>query len=371
MSIDFSEKGKNRQIFNEDSAACDCYGKKPLRLLCGEGDKGCPEAINSALSFLPKRIKEKILHQGSLRRGFFRGLSEIRLSASGGCFITVCGENIPLYSTLTEEEAAELFARISGGSLYSHRDAVRAGYIPLEGGVRVGICGEVRYDNGNFSGLVRPDGFVFRIPGGKSTFGEEVFSRWINSGMPNMLIFSPPGGGKTSLIRELARLAGGGGRPHRCVVVDERREFISEDYRGLSVDILKGYKKVSGIEIAKRSLSADVIIIDELSAREAEALSSALTLGIRVIATIHAEDIDELRLSRDGEELIRTVNFRMLVGLKRSGANFECDIKELAADGKTYAQDPDGYIDNPHHTYGTAVEKQEESPERRDDVYVF
>ena len=144
-----------------------------------------------------------------------------------------------------------------------------------------------------------------------------------------MLIFSPPGGGKTSLIRDLAARIGGGARHGGCAIVDERREFVREDYSGLAVDILRGYKKLEGIEIAKRALCPQVIIIDELSGAEAAALSSAVSMGVRLIATLHANSREELYRRAAVAGLIRSADFRMGVRLGRSGVEFECEITDL------------------------------------------
>ena len=108
-----------------------------------------------------------------------------------------------------------------------------------------------------------------------------------------MLIYSPPGGGKTSAIRDLA------GRISReallrVSVIDERRELLAEDLSDAPIDILSGYRKAEGIEIAMRTLSPEVMIIDEIADEaEAMALLSVGRGGIPIIATAHAEDIKE------------------------------------------------------------------------------
>ena len=132
------------------------------------------------------------------------------------------------------------------------------------------------------------------------------------------------GGGKTTLIRALCGLIGGSAK---CVVIDERREFIPEEYGGKCVDILRGYEKIKGIEIAKRTLCPEVIIIDELSGiGQAEALRACGRGGVSLIATVHAGSVDELYALGDVRRLIEDGYFGILAELYREGGEFRLRV---------------------------------------------
>ena len=163
----------------------------------------------------------------------------------------------------------------------------------------------------------------FRIPTGRCEFALEVYKYWFQKGRPNMLVFSAPAGGKTTLLRALAREAGGGRDALGVVVVDERREFIKNDYEGCFVDILSGYGRDEGTEIALRTMSPQLIIIDELgSEADAEALLGAYGAGVPVIASAHGRSVEELRGRRGIGRLIDMGMFGVFVGLENKDGRF-------------------------------------------------
>jgi stage III sporulation protein AA len=130
-----------------------------------------------------------------------------------------------------------------------------------------------------------------------------------------ILVYSPPGEGKTSALRSLA--LGLGTMGMEVAVVDERCEFALEEYVGASVDILRGYRRAEGIEIALRTLSPDVIIVDEIGRlSEAEAMLESLSSGVRVAISAHASSADEVTRRRSLRPFIEVGAVDVLVGIK-------------------------------------------------------
>ena len=102
----------------------------------------------------------------------------------------------------------------------------------------------------------------------------------------------------------------------RVVIVDERREFFWDMYRDALVDILPGYKKAKGIEIAERCMSAEVIIVDEIGSREeAEAIESVGFGGVPIIASAHAGSLEQLLSKKHILSLVRSGYFKIFAGL--------------------------------------------------------
>ena len=138
-----------------------------------------------------------------------------------------------------------------------------------------------------------------------------------------ILLYAPPGEGKTTLLRGVAvGLAGGDGQaPLRTVAVDTRGELGFEtEGRGLCLDVLRGYPRARGVEIATRTLSAQVILCDEIGDTE-EALSLISTHhgGVPLVATAHGGTVDEL-LRRTGLRLLHEARlFGAYVGIRRDG----------------------------------------------------
>ena len=283
------------------------------------------ETALSVLSYLPSKVSDEILRLLGGRREGVAGLREIRLRAEGRCSILYMGEKIPLFSTLSKMEAEALVNLLCEGALYAHRDTIAAGYLTLRGGVRVGICGYARYESGRLVGISEMRSLVFRIPGGECKISEELYNAFTNVRM-GMLIYSPPGIGKTTALRSLAESVGGGSDPLRVCVVDERCEFSEDDYINCEVDILKGYTRREGIEIATRTMSAEVIMIDEIGADDAESIRDVLRCGIPIVATAHARSYEEIKSKPGIAVLLATGAFDVFAGISLDGSEYKLTV---------------------------------------------
>ena len=286
-------------------------------------------AFDIAISFLPDEIREKIKEYISSRRTSERSVGEIRLRAAGPSSLVVMGENVSLGISLGREALAEVFKRVCGGAIYAHRDDVCRGFITLEGGVRVGVSGHARYEGGVMMGVTDVSSLVFRLPTGKCSFADELYREWL-LGDGGMLICSRAGEGKTTAIRSLAGLIGSGERPRRVVVVDERCEFDPEEYSHSHVDILRGYRRATGVDIAVRTMSAEVLIVDEISTSEdSYAMLSALGAGVDVIATTHAVSLESAFARECVRGLIKEGLFGRICVIKRAGTRFCFSVREI------------------------------------------
>jgi stage III sporulation protein AA len=162
------------------------------------------------------------------------------------------------------------------------------------------------------------------------------------------LIVSPPQQGKTTLIRDLARLIslGGWGAPpdaqagRKVGIVDERSE-IAACVKGVPTfdvgprtDVLDGCPKAEGMMMLIRSMSPDVLVVDEVGRpADAEAIREALHAGIAVIATAHGRDADDVRQRPALRELLESRVFTRIVALRRSG-NGGLQLAVCGADGR-------------------------------------
>jgi len=273
------------------------------------------QAEKILLSFIPFALSEELVRLCSSRGVGVSEISELRIRSPGACSAVISGERIRLLSILTSQDVKKCFVNLCEGALYAHRDNIRAGYVTLLGGIRVGICGRARYDGGGFVGVSDVSSLVFRIPTATSSNASVIYDAF-KSASRGMLIYSPPGVGKTTALRALVSLLGEGKDSFETVVVDERCEFMPEEYKHSSVDILRGYRRAEGIEIALRVLSADVICVDEIgTAREADAILESLNSGVRFIATAHASNFDELKRRVNIKALLDAGVFDVYVGL--------------------------------------------------------
>lgn len=270
-----------------------------------------------ALSFLPHRVENEIRNLARSRRGGLSSLREIRIRESGRSTLMFSDENIPLLSVVSGEEVEAIVKKLSDGALYAHRDSIASGYISIGEGIRVGVVGAARYEYKSFVGISHFSSLVFRIPTGECAFADELYAIFREGVGAGMLIYSPPGIGKTTALRSLAHSIGSGEFPMRVAVIDERCEFSREDYLGDEVDVLSGYKKSAGIEIATRTMSPEVLIIDEIGAEDVSALLSTVRAGIPLIAAAHAGSFEELRSRPSLSPLFSSGAFDVFVGIGR------------------------------------------------------
>lgn len=263
--------------------------------LCGERGCGTASRLVYVLGLLPEALVREISEISRSVEDVEGGISEVRVRRYGTSSLVIRGECYPLFHRVGEREMRALVDYLCRGSLYLHRETIGEGYISIGRGVRVGVAGVARYEEGRLVGVDDISSLVFRIPRGGCDFGDELYHTWLSVGSPNLFVASPPMGGKTTALRALAGYIGRGERRLRTVVVDERCEFDPEEYLGADVDILRGYKRERGIGIALTTMSPEVIITDEVATRaEAEALLLAAGTGVTIISGVHAEKPDDI-----------------------------------------------------------------------------
>ena len=186
-------------------------------------------------------------------------------------------------------------SRFCASSVYAYGNNIKNGFVTLPGGHRAGIVGRAVYKEGKVSNIVDLTGINIRIARECRGCSDCVINGiYKEEKILNTLVISEPNGGKTTLLRDIARHLG---EHHKVVIVDERSEIaavksgIPQFDVGEHTDVLDGFLKNDGIVLALRSLSPDVIITDEIGTEEdVQAIKSILKGGVKIITSIHAEN---------------------------------------------------------------------------------
>ena len=252
-----------------------------------------------------------------------------------------CGQNIRLQCgfrerslpcRISQEDLQKTLNNLIQYSYYAYEEDLAKGFVTIEGGHRVGICGKAVIKKGQ-PGLIKEISslnirFAKEIKGCAS----KVIGDILAGGRPvNTLIISPPGCGKTTLLRDIARELSYG----RCKVAicDERSELAGMYHAvpsfdlGPRCDVLDGCEKSYGIPMLIRSMSPQVIITDEIGKSEdIPAAQQCLVSGVILITSIHGASYEDIEKSDIGQ-LVTDGFFQRLVYLtNEKGAG---GIKEI------------------------------------------
>lgn len=228
-------------------------------------------------------------------------ITEIRIRRNRLLAITVlcdfCGdlvfENREISLRIDDSMMERTVAALTRGSLYSYENTIKKGYIIVQG-CRIGISGSAIYDRDEMITMAKIDSLCIRLPheciGISAPIVDHIKENNYNV---SVLIFSPPSKGKTTVLFDLASTLS---EKKRVVLIDSRDEFSRGSlYSSKHLDVLSGYPKAVGMDIATRLLFPEYILCDEIGKEDiVEALSDVQNRGVPVIMTAHAGSIYEL-----------------------------------------------------------------------------
>lgn len=199
---------------------------------------------------------------------------------------------------VSEAVIQKIIERATGASLHSHTEELRNGYINYNG-LRIGLCGEAVVQDRRVTGFRGVSSLNIRIPTEIHGICKNVLDRLHSTGADSTLIISPPGGGKTTALRELVRCLSNEG--HRISVVDERGELSAYDrtFEGFDLgrytDVLTNVPKEDGALIMLRAMNPEYIAMDEItSSSDIAAIGQIIGCGVKILATAHGRNLDEL-----------------------------------------------------------------------------
>ncbi len=304
---------------------------------------------NQVIHFLSPKIKQLLLNCEATE---LMGLEELRIRAYKPLVLIindnllVLGENGKISNSfesayiVTADDVIRTLAAISDNSYYAFEEDIKRGYITISGGHRVGLAGQVVIDErGQVLTMKNINSLCFRIAkevqGCSKAIIPYIYKE--NKSINNTLIISPPRCGKTTILRDLARIIANGSSGKKAMnvaIIDERSE-LAGSYNGqpqldigIHADVLDSCPKASGMMMALRSLAPQIIVTDEIGSNaDVAAIFECLNAGVSVISTIHAGSFEEVYNRAVLKPLLSVNAFR--VGILLSRRNGPGSIEEV------------------------------------------
>ena len=287
-----------------------------------------PSRLRTAALALPLRQKAEI--------------EELRLRIGRQAFLTLPDGEVPLQHTMvTRSDLEQVLDKATEYSRYTASETIRHGYVTAAGGFRVGLCGTALPGGEINEGVRDISSLAIRIPRVREGAALPVLPELVETGRPvSALLLSPPGGGKTTLLRDLVRLLSQGTefcQPCRVALVDERGELAAVHRGrpqlevGCHTDVMDGCPKHLAVPMLLRSMTPQVIALDEITLpADVDAVCAAAGCGAALLATVHASSLAELESRPVGRQLLACGVFQRAALIDGRGKDRRSRVERLA-----------------------------------------
>lgn len=237
---------------------------------------------------------------GEIVRRYATEITEVRLRADRPVYLDLlCGHTI-IGESIDGQTLHNILNSLMDNSLYSRENELKQGYFTTSQGFRVGVCGKVNAGKNGIEQLANIGSACIRVPREVPGCAKEIYETTQSSGRYSLLIVSPPGMGKTTMLRDYIRFLSDGGM--NIGLADERREIaccldgIPQLNVGDRTDVMDGCPKHLALNMMIRACAPDLVAADEIgSFDDAMALMDARRCGVQVAVSAHAQNIEDLK----------------------------------------------------------------------------
>lgn len=299
--------------------------------------------ISYFISLFPKFIGDTL---NSLDKGTKSTVSEIRLRKNKPIIVYVLNtlyfiEHSGVLTrmlndrciSINDEDFEYICDKLCSHSYHTNMSSLIDGYVTAKNGSRIGVSSTAVYKDDKIYSVKDIGSLNIRISHECRNCAKKIIDLTFRNRLPSIIVAGLPGCGKTTFLRDYARLIsnGYGGEYKKVAIVDERKEIAADFDVGINTDILSGFSKAKGIEIATRTLSPDLIVCDEIgSIDELEKIKYSFSTGVNFAVSIHLKNAEDIFSNSVTDELIKTGQFDFIIVLKSYTDEFEIiDLGEI------------------------------------------
>ena len=284
--------------------------------------------VRQVIQYFPNNIYNILANALTNNPQIEENLQEIRVRVGRPILLKARETEAIVQYLVTQQEILQTLEKLCDNSIYAYKNQISQGFITVRGGHRIGIAGTAVVENEEVQNLKYITSLNFRIAREVLNCSNRILKEIIdvkNNDIYNTLIVSPPGKGKTTILRDTIRRLSNGieewnFRGKTCGVVDERGEIaaiyrgIPQNDIGIRTDVVENISKSKGMKMLIRSMTPEIIACDEIGSKEdVQAIKEAISSGVKGIFTMHGKNLEDVKNNSDVNSLIENKQIEKVI----------------------------------------------------------
>ena len=286
------------------------------------------DKIEEILRYFSRNIYNLIMKKLNEKENLKNEITEIRIRVGKPIILKTRNKDIIINYKIDPEEILDLLGRICENSIYAYKNQICEGFLTIKGGHRIGITGTVIIEDNKIININYISSLNCRIAREVIGCSKKILNEVLdieNHTIFNTVIVSPPGRGKTTILRDLIRNLSNGidekGFSGKTIgLVDERGEIaatykgVAQNDVGIRTDIIGNVSKTKGIEMLIRSMAPDIIACDEIGFKEdILAIERAMISGVKGIFTMHGRTLEDIKNNKEVYRLVENKKIEKII----------------------------------------------------------